>query len=175
MLALLFVFPPDAIARLSCATLAMLSLPMPCCAPRDPVAAPAAKSCCCTPGADRSSDLVLRRSASVAKHAEARPPEMCCCGKIVPRDGASAPARDASPTNLSAWIHERADISARAVHFECLAPHARSHSDRDGPPPRSLLASADGGSTDPAAGCARHDLLSRGVVGLLTDFGTALL
>lgn len=174
VLALLFVFPPEAMARMSCATLAMLSLPMSCCTMPAVVADTAPEPCCCTTDESSSPDLAADATASVTQ-AKVRAPDGCCCNQPVARDATTPPVRDASHVNLGAWIAEQAHVSARTVHFECSAPNLRPPSDRDGPVLVFGVLTGGASASPPAVGCARHALLARGVVGLLTDFGIALL
>jgi hypothetical protein len=171
LLALLFVFPPEAMARMSCATLALFSVPMRCCAMRSAGADAAAKPCCCTAETETASSLGSQASVP----SKVRGPDGCCCTKAGDRDVSTPPKRDATTLDLSAWIAERAQVSARALHFDGLAIHVRSHSDRDGPVPGASSARERSRSSPPSAGCTRHGLVARGVVGLLTDFGIALL
>jgi hypothetical protein len=171
VLALLFVFPPEAMARMSCATLAMLSLPMPCCVTHPADAVSNTKSCCCAADSEQGS----RIASANAEQSKVRAPEGCSCAKNAGRDASTPPARDAGSIDLCAWVSERAQVSARALHFDCLATHIRAQSDHDGPTLASSCPGGGAGSSPPAVGCARHDLLARGVIGLLTDFGTALL
>jgi hypothetical protein len=169
VLVLAFVFPPEAFARMSCATLSALSVPMRCCAMRSAAKKTETRPCCLATAASRATKAEHAAAKSASRAGLDAP--KCCCSKNESGD-TIAPAPTASVhLDVQAWLAERAQISARAFAFDHLI--LRASSARDGPtcapPPDAAEQSS------PAAGCARHDLLARGVVGLLTDFGIALL
>jgi hypothetical protein len=193
LLAFFFVVPPEAMASLSCATFAALSLPMRCCAlhANGPDASSAARPCCCSTGLVRTPSSSIRGDATnatesgapksvralasspLSKSPRLSSSEGCTCTKSAGHDSAMTPVGAAGTSALASWIAERADISARAVHFEFLAPSLRLSVDPRGPPETMDLLAAT--SREPAAGCARHELLRRGIAGLLSDLGVALL
>jgi hypothetical protein len=175
LLALFFVFPPEAIGRVSCATFAVLSLPMRCCAARSSVAGEShgRRSCCCAPEVSRPSDSDPRSVGTSGGRASVKSPDGCSCSKTARAESAGTPVRDASVADLASWIAGRASDSARAVHFEPSMPSPRLCTHLRGPPVSGIVSA--GLARAPAAGCARHDLLSRGISGLLTEFGVALL
>lgn len=171
-LALVFVFPPEAAARTACASFALLSLPRSWCslatvATRMPVQ----HACCCALPTSASTPTTRSSGPTVEPGSDGG----CCCPKKVTRDVTTPPSSDASSTHACTWIGERAHISARAVQLERAPAIEFLRWGRAGPMPPLELVGSGPGARSPAVGCARHDLLARGVVGLLTDFGTALL
>jgi hypothetical protein len=175
LLALLFVCPPEAAARVSCATLAMLSVPMRCCASRSSGlgAEASRRPCCCALESDRSAGNSEKRTSSLA-NARVKSPDGCGCAKSATTDSNASSVSGANGSALASWIAERAHVSARALHFDSFVVDSYAPSAWRGPPGSLAVLGAERARA-PAAGCTRHELLARGIAGLLTDFGVALL
>jgi hypothetical protein len=175
LLVLAFVFPPEAFARVSCAALTALSVPMRCCAMRAAARSSEPRPCCSATDAAHgpNANTIVERAtqATSASRAKLVAPD-CCCSHRGTGDSLAPTPTPSAHLDVQ-WIAARADISARAIAFECSP--ARALCARDAPPSTLPPDCSASEPSSPAAGCARRDLLARGVVGLLTDFGIALL
>jgi hypothetical protein len=177
-LALAFVFPPEAMARAACSALALLPVPMRCAAMGSGSGRSSPpRACCCATTSRPNPDSRSHESSrgpSVDSLAQLGSRDGCCCPKSSSRDAATAPGTAGSTSQAVAWIDTHASFSARVPCYDSSADRGIACSGGAGPPGSEPVVSPAGAS-DPAAGCMRHDLLARGVVGLLTDIGTARL